>query len=223
MLLLVGLVNNMKKRNLIIIVLILSIITICLSVSVAVFFYLGKGTTNNVIQTGKIVFSYSDAEGENAINGEGINIVEAQPIPDSQGKLLSKSNEYFDFSVSASTTYTDLAYEIVVNKQPTTTMDEGKVKIYLTEINGNSEVETEITGGAVTPTYKQLKDTDNNTLEGKTIYYGKVIAGEVAYGKNFRLRMWIADDQNTANTGTTEANESEHFTVKVNVAAIGND
>ena len=96
-------------------------------------------------------------------------------------------------------------------------MNEGVVKIYLTEFNGNTEVETPITGGNVTPTYAELSDTNNNLLEGKTIYYGTVNAGEVAYGKKFRLRMWI-DNRATEN----EVGESI-FKVKVNVAAVGNN
>ena len=62
-----------------------------------------------------------------------------------------------------------------------------------------------------------MNDTTNNLLEGKTIYYGTVNAGEVAYGKKFRLRMWISDE--------IDANSLDDltFTVKVNVAAAGNN
>lgn len=206
----------MKKGNLIIVVLLLSMITIFLGFSAAIFFYLGKGTTNNVIQTGRIVFSYSDAD-IGSEDGNGIDIVNALPMSDASGKILSSPKEYFDFTISASTTNTDLVYEIVANKQEDSTMNEGVVKIYLTEFNGNTEVETPITGGNVTPTYAELSDTNNNLLEGKTIYYGTVNAGEVAYGKKFRLRMWI-DNRATEN----DVGESI-FKVKVNVAAVGNN
>lgn len=206
----------MKKGNLIIVVLLLSMITIFLGFSAAIFVYLGKGTTNNVIQTGRIVFSYSDAD-IGSEDGNGIDIVNALPMSDASGKILSSPKEYFDFTISASTTNTDLVYEIVANKQEDSTMNEGVVKIYLTEFNGNTEVETPITGGNVTPTYAELSDTNNNLLEGKTIYYGTVNAGEVAYGKKFRLRMWI-DNRATEN----EVGESV-FKVKVNVAAVGNN
>ena len=165
--------------------LLLSLITVFLGVSTAVFFYLGHGTTNNVIQTGRIVFSYSDAE--LGAGGDGIDIVNALPIPDANGKRLSATNEYFDFSVSASTTSTDLSYEIVVNKQDGSTLSDDLVKIYLIEFNGTSEVETPITGGIKTPTYSELKTTTNNLLEGKSIYFGNVSAGEVSYGKRFRF------------------------------------
>ena len=205
----------MEKKNILVYVLLLSLVVIFLGVSTAVFFYLGKGTTNNVIQTGRIVFSYNETEFGNA--GSGIDIVEALPTPDINGKLLSAPNEYFDFSVSASTTSTDLAYEIVVNKQEESTMPEDMAKIYLTEFLGLEEVETEITGGENTPTYASLNDTVNTQLEGKTIYYGTVKAGEIAYGKKFRLRMWVSDKADSMEMG------EKKFTVKVNVAAIGNN
>ena len=203
--------ENKKKRALIMILLLISVVVISAGVSMAVFNYLGRGTTENVIKTGRIVFSYSDANGA----GNGINITNALPIPDSTGKVLSNSNEYFDFSVSASTTSTDLAYEIVVNKQASSTLPDSDVKIYLTERQGTTEVATPITGGATTPTYSSLSTTTNPNLTGKTIYYGTVNAGEIAYGKSFRLRMWLS------NTGTYNYDqaESKEYSVKVNVAA----
>lgn len=205
----------MKKKNIIVVVLLLSLFTIVLAVSTAVFFYLGRGTTNNVIETGRIVFSYD--ESKYGVDGDNINISEALPVADSVGKIMIGTHEYFDFTVSASTTTTDLAYEIVVNKQDGSTMPENAVKIYLTEFNGVTEEETPITGGNVTPTFADLSDTTNSLVEGKTIYHGTVQAGEIAYGKKFRLRMWINDKA----TATDIANSK--FAVKVNVAAVGNN
>ena len=212
----------MKKRNFLIVLLLLSIVTIVLAVSVAIFRYVGNGTTNNVIETGRIVFSYSDAEPGN--NSNPIKITDALPMKDEEGKVLSGTNQYFDFSVSASTTSVDLAYEITVLKLDNSTMDEDTVKIYLTDLTSGKEEETEITGGVV-PTYKELKDTSNSLMEGKSIYFGTVKAGEVAYGKNFRLRMWIKDVLTTGEEEQTSAIDEtvREFTVKVNVSAIGNN
>ena len=145
----------------------------------------------------------------------------AYPTPDSTGKILSNSNEYFDFSVTASTTNTDIEYEIVVNKLDNSTLEEERVKIYLVELDGDREIETEITGKEIVPTYDKLKDTDNPALKGKTVYYGSVKAGEVAYGKNFRLRMWIKDEPISPEDFVLTA--QKEFSVKVNVAAIGNN
>lgn len=209
----------MEKRKLIVPLLLLSIITIFLGISTAIFNYLGEGTTNNVIQTGRVVFSYSDAE--LGASGNGIDMSSAYPTPDNTGKILSNSNEYFDFSVTASTTNTDIEYEIVVNKLDNSTLEEERVKIYLVELDGDREIETEITGKEIVPTYDKLKDTDNPALKGKTVYYGSVKAGEVAYGKNFRLRMWIKDEPISPEDFVLTA--QKEFSVKVNVAAIGNN
>ena len=210
----------MKKNRLFIIVLLLSIITIFLGISAAIFNYLGEGTTNNVIETGRVVFSYSDVD-LGTVSGNGINMTSAYPTADSVGKISTNKGEYFDFSVTASTTNTDIAYEIVVNKLDNSTLEDERVKIYLTEFDGDKEIETEITGKEDIPTYYKLKDTDNKALKGKTVYYGEVKAGEVAYGKNFRLRMWIKDEPISHEDFILTA--QKEFSVRVNVAAIGNN
>ena len=182
--------NKKRKRNLIIlIVMFISLLCLFTGISVAIFNYFGQGNTNNVIQTGRIFFSYSDSE----TAGSGINITNATPVADSVGQVLSGDGEYFDFSVSATTTNTDIGYEIVVLKQDGSTLPDDFVKIYLTEFEGNTEKVVPLTSG-VTPTYDALTTTSNPLLQGKTVYYGTVNAGEVAYGKRFRLRMWVKED-----------------------------
>ena len=206
---------NKSKINIIaIVVLFLSLIFIFAGISYAIFSYFGTGMTNNVIQTGRIVFSYSDANG----GSNGIKIENAIPISDDMGKMLSGEGEYFDFTVSASTTKSNLAYEIVVNKDINSTLPDDWVKIYLTTFEGNQEMSTSITApttGIVT--YDQLVDTTNNLLTGKTIYHGSVQAGEVSYGRKFRLRMWVKDPNQT-NFDYSMLND-KYFSLKVNVAA----
>lgn len=203
-----------RTNTIAIIILFLSLICLFSGISYSIFNYLGEGMTNNVIETGRIVFSYSDANG----GSNGINIENAIPIPDDMGKILSGEGEYFDFSVSASTTTTDLAYEIAINKSNLSTLDSKFVKIYLTSFDGNNEKETSLTSlstGIVT--YDLLNDTNNSLLTGKTIYYGTVKAGEVAYGQKFRLRMWVASPEND-DFDYAQVND-KYFSVKVNVAA----
>lgn len=197
-----------------IIFLFLSLMFIFAGISVAIFSYFGQGMTNNVIQTGRIVFSYSDANG----GTNGISIENAVPISDDLGKVLAGDGEYFDFTVSASTTNTNLAYEIAVRKDDNSTLPDEWVKIYLTTFEGNQEVATSITSpvtGVVT--YNELADTTNNLLTGKTVYYGSVQSGEVSYGRKFRLRMWVKDP-NESNFDYTILND-KYFSLKVNVAA----
>ncbi len=199
------------------ILLFLSLIFIFSGISYSIFSYLGSGMTNNVIQTGRIIFSYSDAVG----NGNGIFIENAVPVSDQVGKMLAGTDEYFDFSVFASLTSNNLAYEISVVKDEESTLDEQYVKIYLTTLEGNSESETSFTSpNANVITYADLPDTNNPSLTGKTIYLGNVQAGEIAYGKSFRLRMWVKDPEEE-DFDYSLVND-KYFSVKVNVAARGN-
>ncbi len=192
----------------------LSLIFLFSGISYSIFNFLGTGMTNNVIQTGRIIFSYSDADG----SGNGISIQNAIPIPDEQGKVLSGTQEYFDFTVSANTTSSNVSYEIAALKGEDSTLDEKYVKIYLTTLDGDTEQTTPITGQQSSVlTYANLTDTSNPLLSGKTIYYGSVSAGEVSYGKRFRLRMWVTD-LNNPNLDYTEIND-KHFSLKVSVAA----
>lgn len=206
---------KLSRINIIgIICLFLSLIFLFIGISYSIFTYFGEGMTNNVLETGRIVFSYSDAEG----GTNGIFIEDALPISDDMGKLLSGKGEYFDFNVSASTTNTNLAYEISVNKSIDSTLDPKFVKIYLTTFEGSQEIETPLTNlenGVVT--YEELNDTNNKLLTGKTIYYGTVNGGEIAYGRRFRLRMWVtAPDE--VNFDYSQIND-KYFSVKVSVAA----
>lgn len=203
-----------KRRILLLILLLLLTISVFFGISISIFTFFGKGNTNNVIETGRIIFSYSDA----LKKGNGIDIKDAVPTTDEEGIVLSKENEYFDFSVSATTTSTDIAYEIVVNKDETSTLSDDMVKIYVTELDGGVEKVVPLLEKNI-PTYSELKTTNNKLLTGKTVYYGEVKAGEVAYGKKFRLRIWIKDVDSETFDYTTLFNKN--YKVKVNVAAIG--
>lgn len=203
-----------KTNILAIIILFISLVFLFSGISYSIFQYFGMGMTNNVIQTGKIVFSYSDAYGSE----NGISIENAMPIPDDTGKVLFGSEEYFDFTVSATTTSSNIAYEITVLKSAESTLDEKYVKVYLTTIEGTQEIETPITTqNATVLTYNQLNHTNNPLLTGKTVYYGTVQAGAVSYSRRFRLRMWVTD-LGDSNLDYSQIND-KYFSLKVAVAA----
>ncbi len=206
--------HKSKLEILAFVILFLAMVCLFTGISFSIFTYFGQGLTNNVIETGRVVFSYSDSNG----GGNGIHIEDALPTLDEQGKLLSSSNEYFDFSVSATATNSALAYEITVLKDPASTLEEDWLKVYLTTFEGNQEVSTSLTNpNGVVATYHQLMNTSNPLLEGKTIYYGTVNPGEVNYGRKFRLRMWIKVPEQLDFDYSTLANK--YFSLKVNVAA----
>lgn len=202
-----------KKEIVAIVILSFSLLLLVLGVSLAAFRYFGKGQSNNVLKTGSLTFSYSDA-----ISGRnGILIENALPISDLEGKHLSGAGEYFDFNISATTSTSPLNYEITAQKSASSTLDEKYVKIYLTSVTGTVESETPLTttSGIVT-TFDSLRDTTSPSIEGKTIYLGTIEQGEVNLVRNYRLRMWVKEG---VYSDTEIADKL--FSVKVNVAALG--
>ena len=102
-----------KKKNLILTLLaVLTVILITGGVTYAFFSYAKTGTTDNLITTGSITFLYTEVDGV----GNGISIQNAFPISDDKGKVLTKTNEYFDFKVTSKTGNDKIPYEVTARK-----------------------------------------------------------------------------------------------------------
>ncbi len=136
------------------------------------------------INTGNIVFTYSDV----GKAGNGIAIKNAVPITDELGKVMMGSNQYFDFSITATTNKASLQYKVLVAKDDISTLDNKKVRIYLTQMLGSYENELVLTD------FSNLKV---ETIKDKKYYvlYEKKLDKELEkYSDAFRLRMWIKED-----------------------------
>ena len=136
------------------------------------------------INTGNIVFTYSDV----GKAGNGIAIKNAVPITDELGKVMRGSNQYFDFSITATTNKASLQYKVLVAKDDISTLDNKKVRIYLTQMLGSYENELVLTD------FSNLKV---ETIKDKKYYvlYEKKLDKELEkYSDAFRLRMWVKED-----------------------------
>lgn len=136
------------------------------------------------INTGNIVFTYSDVSKA----GNGISIKNAVPITDELGKVMMGSNQYFDFSITATTNKASLQYKVLVAKDDISTLDNKKVRIYLTQMLGSYENELVLTD------FSNLKV---ETIKDKKYYvlYEKKLDKELEkYSDAFRLRMWVKED-----------------------------
>lgn len=180
----------------------------------SMYLYTGDAGKDNEIETGGIIFNYSDAiDGNN-----GISIDNAHPISDEIGKILSGSREYFDFNISSKSKTTDLAYEITISKSDDSDLDEKYVKIYLTTFDGGIEKPVDIIPNTdEVITYDKLSNTNNSLLGGKVIFSETIEKGTESYEKKFRIRMWIADTED--NNDILSGNRKK-FSIKVNVAAV---
>lgn len=198
--------DNRKREIIISVVAILVLIVAVVGVTYAAFSFTGSGSKENTISTGTITFSYTEKT-------NGISLVNAQPLADSVGKVLTESDPtngveqgYFDFTVASTVQgSTAINYEIYGVAEATNTLDSQYVKVYLTD----ATTDTAVTGYTeAVPTYNSLTDS-TNAENGKVLYTGSFNGSD---SKDFRLRIWVADAYNV--TGTSTA-----FTMKVNVNA----
>ena len=205
--------EKMKKMRSVtkvtIMLLVLSLFLLVGGVTFAVYSKFLKGTTNNVIQAGSIAFSYD----ENTFQGNGVKIENASRISDAEGKSLNGTNEYFDFSVHALSTLSDISYHVIVLKQDQSTLDADYVKVYVTTKNGNLEVASPLVqSNSRVLTYSELPSAKDGN--GKIVYSGTVPKSKKNYHQSFRLRLWLADD-----VKLKELLENKMFSVKVKVVA----
>ena len=202
--------NNKKKQIFLTLVAVLSLILITVGVSYSLFTYSKTGVTDNIIKTGKINFLYTEVSGI----GKGISLTDAFPISDEEGKIQTGEGKVFDFKITSTIEMnSSISYEVTARKKSDSTLDEDKVKLYLTEIDGT---EKEI----LLDKYSNLTQTNTKVPDGvveKTIYEGEVSANTTNYEKNFRLRMWLDNDTDFSQGDMN----NKTFTVTVNVYANG--
>lgn len=209
------------QSRIVLVLAIFLLVAVTIGVSYAFFTYARLGTTENTITTGTITFLYDE---KNA-SGNGITIVDALPTTDANGKLLTGDNNVFDFKVLATTTgNTSLPYEITARKKADSTVPEEAIKIYLTEVGTDTETPAPLTlKDTNVARFSELNQTSVAVTDGtieKTIYNGSVPASSTNYEKNFRLRMWIADDTDySPNENGKYPMNNKKFTVTVNVYA----
>lgn len=150
----------------------------------------------------KIIFMYSDVDK----GGNGINIMNAVPISDSKGKLLTGTGKYFDFSITATSQEHDLVYKVLINKNKESTLDNSDIRIYLTELLGNTEKELVLT------TFDSLETQKVNNTNYYVLYQKRLEKGIKNYSDRYRLRMWVKD--------TAEDYINKDFMLKVDVSAV---
>ena len=178
---------------------IIVLITIVVAISFAAFNYLGTGEKANTINSGIINMSYSEPD-------NGINLVNALPISDEQGKLLSGSLNVFDFTIEAEIVGNATINYAITAVKGGSTVDDSAIKVYLTKVNNNLESvvlePTKISNLSVSTGSESYQPSS-----GEFILFNDSITNSIT--DNYRLRMWVSDDYTISNGGT--------YTLRVNV------
>ena len=167
----------MNRRNILIIVSILSFIIIIGGISYSYFVY-NKDVGTVSLTAGEISIDFSGVNGNQTMS----NVV---PLSDFDGM---NSSTYFDFTVNSTVDTERIYYEIYIMPDSGNTLDTTYLKTYLTDQSNN-----EIKGITV---FYYLADSE--VENGKVIYKGIVEVNNNGTVRNetnnFRLRLWLDEN-----------------------------
>lgn len=179
-----------------------------------------EGNEYSQTDTGEVKFLYTDYDG----TGSTLTLTDDRVFSDAVGKILpaTDSTNVFDFRIKAETDV-PLSYQITLTKEDGSTLEDNFVKVYLTEVNEDTEKEITSslnTDGSV-KLFSELTDlsvgyTDNGKVE-KLLYEGEANRN---YEQSFRLRIWVADGVSASVLGDgaiAYSYQGKTFTAKVNV------
>ncbi len=167
-----------------------------------------KTSDYNEVDTGTVMVSYLESS-------SSINIANALPISDTDGKALTGTGKVFNFTVTTQATNA-LTVPYTISLTPDTTnntLPNGNVKVWLTE-NGN----TITSFGSNAKLVSNLTAINSGTRSGSFELLSAndvfVAESEAAKVHNYTLRMWvdIGTDLSTINGG-----ESATYSATVNV------
>lgn len=218
--------NKKNRKTLVVSILaVLFLIILTVGTTYAIFTYVGRGQTDNIIKTGEISFLYT----ENGNSGNGISITNAFPISDEDGKKQFGDYRVFEFSITGKTSSSaDISYELTAKKiSSNSDLPDNFVKLYLTDYNGIDEsfiASTYDDEKSRVLTFADLKKSTHETSDPeKTLYDGIIPRGTNNYEKIFRLRMWLNDEIDLSPDAESTTGISKYsnmsFSIKVNAYA----
>lgn len=181
--------NNTSKQVLLSVLGVAILIVAVVGISFAAFSYSKKGTVENTITTGTISMAYNE-------DSNGINIEDAIPLTDAQGKALTGEGNVFDFSVTATITgKTTINYEVVASKDASSTVPDEHIRLYLesSDTNGSGYTQVFAPAAYVPSTTVSSMDAPIGTMQMTTGSFTSSSTTTTTQTKYYRLRMWVAE------------------------------
>ena len=195
--------NKEKKKTVVMLLGILTLIVMTIGVTYAAFTFTGVGSNANKVTTGTITMVYT--EGTNKISIEN-----AMPMSDEEGKKLSGQDEVFDFTVEINITGDmAIAYEVTAEKVTSgdkqSTLGDTDVKLYLEKSTDNENFKQ-----VMAPSnYSGLTTADDfGAKVGEMVLENGITSSTAKF--YYKLRMWVDEDYEVTNAVKT-------YTVKINV------
>ena len=203
--------NNNSKQVLLSVLGVAILVVAVVGVSFAAFSYSRTGEQVNTITTGTITMNYTD-------DSNGINLTNAMPMSDDNGKALTGENNVFDFTVSATISgsgTTQIDYAIIAAPEDGNTLNDEDIKVWLTDTSdegqGNTTdpvvLNTLPASSTVSTTTGAPNTADDYVLKSGT-YSG------TGGSDSYRLRMWVDYD---APSMAGDVEEQLTYQLRVNV------
>ena len=196
------LIEKLRQNKMAMCLFIIAFVLIVTGVTYGVFETFIKGEKEHVININQIKFAYYEKSGGLSLDNNSILSIE-------DGK---NQTSYFDFDISLTTdNETNIMYNIVLEEDTSSTLDNSKVKVYLTNQN-NVAIKNPLS----------ISDLVVDESNYRILYSTTISSGQT---QNYRLRAWIDKTQNlyvktdeNGNHITTLERASYKF--KVNVYTI---
>ncbi|MCI8347551.1 MAG: hypothetical protein HFJ12_06385 [Bacilli bacterium] len=190
------------------------LIVAVIGISYAVWSRTFKGEKDNSLTTATVSFNYTESETNH------INLTNALPMSDTNGKKLNGDQEVFDFTVTGN--YGEkgtVLYDVYVTPYDMTLSDK-YVKIYVTDQHDNP---VEGYDRDEVPTYNTLEDysipsstKDTFTTKGKLLYSSELTPERNSH--DLRVRVWLSSSYGSSgNKDENTPEKSLTFAFKVNV------
>ena len=204
--------DNNSKQVLLSVLGVAILVVAVVGVSFAAFSYSRTGEEVNTITTGTITMNYTD-------DSNGINLTNAMPMSDDDGKKLTGENNVFDFTVSATISgsgTTNIDYAIIAAPEDGNTLNDDDIKVWLTDTSDVGQGNT--ASNPVVLNTLPASSTTSATTGSPDSSDDYVLASGTFSGNgqtdNYRLRMWV--DQN-APSMSGNVTDSLSYQLRVNV------
>lgn len=181
--------DNNSKQVLLSVLGVAILVVAVVGVSFAAFSYSKTGEQVNTITTGTITMNYTD-------DSNGINLTNAMPMSDDDGKKLTGENNVFDFTVSATISgsgTTNIDYAIIAAPEDGNTLNDDDIKVWLTDTSdvgqgntaSNPVVLNTLPASSTTSATTGSPDSSDDYVLKSGTFSG------TGGSDSYRLRMWV--------------------------------
>lgn len=207
--------EHSKKELILSVVVLLILVGTVVGMSYAAFDWISKDNEENKVTTGTVAMTYTT-------NSNGINITNALPMTDAQGKALKDTsdtdhNTTFKFTVSATISGNVLlSYEIGMHKNSGTLQD-NDIHFYLVQLVG--DVETPVKVASTANEEGVFTFQPNGTVSSVGVPAEDMVVASGTFNatanQSYLLRMWLREDY-------VLENREDTYSVTVNAYAHAN-